>query len=396
MADKKISELTALTTPDGAEELVVNDGGTSKKITVDNIFNQDIDVTGTVTADGLTVDGDATIGGASGGKLGISGQGINALATTTDPSVYRTGSGGSGLFTAAGNLVIQPRTSAARSVSIATSSDGSATLERFRIASNGDLSLYEDTGDEAKFFWDASEERLGIGTSSPARKLEVKDSGDSFVSITAGNTNSSVLEMGDTDDINIGRILYNHTNNYLATYTNNAEAMRIDSSGNVEVKTGNLVIGTSGKGIDFSATSDGSGTMTSELLDDYEEGTWTPTLSGGTSGQDLKYTKIGNVVHIAGTITFSSITGSGTMTIGGLPFTSGSWMASYQSLNAHAYDSLNVGATYQFQTLRVDSNSTTLKIVIPRGDGSIRTFGNYSHVSGGTFAFRVSGSYLTN
>jgi len=36
MADKKISELTALTSPDGAEELVVNDGGTSKKITITN------------------------------------------------------------------------------------------------------------------------------------------------------------------------------------------------------------------------------------------------------------------------------------------------------------------------------------------------------------------------
>ena len=36
MADVKISELTALTSPDGAEELVVNDGGTTKKITITN------------------------------------------------------------------------------------------------------------------------------------------------------------------------------------------------------------------------------------------------------------------------------------------------------------------------------------------------------------------------
>jgi len=38
MADKKISELTELTTPDGSEELVVNDGGTSKKVTIDNLL----------------------------------------------------------------------------------------------------------------------------------------------------------------------------------------------------------------------------------------------------------------------------------------------------------------------------------------------------------------------
>ena len=78
---------------------------------------------------------------------------------------------------------------------------------------------------------------VGIGTSSPARPLEVKQSGDSFISITAGNANSSVLELGDSDDINIGRILYNHSSNYLATYTNNAERMRIQSSGDVLVGT---------------------------------------------------------------------------------------------------------------------------------------------------------------
>ena len=36
MADKKISELTELTTPDGTEELVVNDSGVSKKVQIDN------------------------------------------------------------------------------------------------------------------------------------------------------------------------------------------------------------------------------------------------------------------------------------------------------------------------------------------------------------------------
>jgi hypothetical protein len=125
-----------------------------------------IDVTGTVTADGLTVDGDATIGGTSGGKLSIEGQGINAFATTTEPSIYRTGSGGSDIFGAAGHLVIQPRTSAARSVNIATSANGTTTLKRASFEDNGDISFYEDTGTTPKFFWDASAESLGIGTSS--------------------------------------------------------------------------------------------------------------------------------------------------------------------------------------------------------------------------------------
>jgi hypothetical protein len=68
----------------------------------------------------------------------------------------------------------------------------------------------------------------------------------------------------------------------------------VGADGNVNVLTGNLVIGTAGKGIDFSAT---SGTGTSELLDDYEEGTWTPvTNSGSWNIGFATYTKIGNMV----------------------------------------------------------------------------------------------------
>ena len=156
---------------------------------------------------------------------------------------------------------------------------------------------------------------------------------------------------------------------------------------------GNLAFA-SGKGIDFSA-SEGSGATTS-VLDDYEEGVFTPTLSGGTTANNMHYTKIGRVVHISGSLSFTSISGSGTMTMGGLPYTSINTLDSYTTLSAHAYDSLNVGNnTYQFQTLRVNQNSTNMVIVIPAGNGDIRTFGQYSHVSGSTFRFRVAGYYIT-
>ena len=47
--------------------------------------------------------------------------------------------------------------------------------------------------------------------------------------------------------------------------------MRLSDNGNVSIPNGNLIMAASGNGIDFSATGDGSGTMSSELLDDYEE-----------------------------------------------------------------------------------------------------------------------------
>jgi hypothetical protein len=82
-------------------------------------------------------------------------------------------------------------------------------------------------------------------------------------------------------------------------------------SGDIET-TGNVIIATSGKGIDFSAT---AGTGTSELLDDYEEGLYTATLTPSTSGtitvnssnDQLAYTKIGRVVYVQGFINSSGV-----------------------------------------------------------------------------------------
>ena len=71
-------------------------------------------------------------------------------------------------------------------------------------------------------------------------------------------------------------------------------------SGNVTISNGNLILGTSGKGIDFSAT---SGTGTSEILADYEEGTFTPTWASNVtisvaSGNYGHYRKIGKQVTV--------------------------------------------------------------------------------------------------
>jgi len=100
-------------------------------------------------------------------------------------------------------------------------------------------------------------------------------------------------------------------------------------TGDVQMTTGNLVVGTAGKGIDFSANTHAAG-MTSELLTWYEEGNFTPTLlSGGAqvnrtySVQYGRYTRIGNRVFYHLYITLSAKgTSTGDTTIGGLPFTS--------------------------------------------------------------------------
>ena len=111
----------------------------------------------------------------------------------------------------------------------------------------------------------------------------------------------------------------------LKTATNIINASQIQTpitlSGDLTLSTGNLVIGTSGKGIDFSAT---PGTGTSELLADYEEGTWTPSWSSGVTSYTSRtgnYTRVGNQVTIWGSIQVNVASGAGGgLTITGLPY----------------------------------------------------------------------------
>lgn len=120
------------------------------------------------------------------------------------------------------------------------------------------------------------------------------------------------------------------------------EVARIDLDGSFSTK-GNLVIGTSGKGIDFSPTSDAAG-MTSELLDDYEEGTFTATMlfGGANSGMSYNaqggwYTKIGDTVHFTIFIQMGlKGTSTGAVTVTGLPFVPKNTTSRRYSINTTA------------------------------------------------------------
>lgn len=92
-------------------------------------------------------------------------------------------------------------------------------------------------------------------------------------------------------------------------------------TGDQTIVGGNLVIGTAGNGIDFSADPSAPG-MTSELLDDYEEGTWTPNVGGTATytAQTGYYTKIGNFVKLRFNLTINAIGTGSTVNIQGLPF----------------------------------------------------------------------------
>jgi len=179
---------------------------------------------------------------------------------------------------------------------------------------------------------DASQ-RVGIGTASPATKLNISSAG-ADVEVRASTTTSGNVRFGfDVDGAYYNWIQANRSSGAIQFAISNSEVMQINAVGGLKVintiGVGNATPSTSGAGITFPATQ--SASTDANTLDDYEEGTWTPTLGGSSSDptatyntQTGYYTKIGRQVTIYFYLypaTYSG--GSGTLYIKGVPFTNG-------------------------------------------------------------------------
>ena len=165
---------------------------------------------------------------------------------------------------------------------------------------------------------------------------------------------------------------------------------------------GNLVMA-SGHGIDFSATGDASG-MDNELLDDYEEGSWTPqyqngsgsiTVNGSYSIQYGRYIKIGKMVYVEGALRANvSNNSNGTYDIGGLPFTVSNDTDSGGVLMCKEQSSWTVAPDH-FSPMK---NTTAARARAGLNDGaSSYSNGNTSHFNSGSAnnnRIYFSGSYM--
>jgi hypothetical protein len=167
---------------------------------------------------------------------------------------------------------------------------------------------------------------------------------------------------------------YNPYGNAVITNPINSNDINFNT-GSVLIGMGNLKFNTAGQGIDFSATSNSSGTMTSELLNDYEEGTWTPTLTDNASANVYSsgtrygfYTKVGRIVTATAVFDATTCVAGNSVKVGGLPFTVTNTESRYPGFNSHtmgtAISSTTIHGGYarqaetNFQLLQRDSNIT--------------------------------------
>ena len=144
-------------------------------------------------------------------------------------------------------------------------------------------------------------------------------------------------------------------------------------SGDQTILNGNLVIGTANKGIDFSANSHAAG-MTSELLNDYEEGTFTPTFTNLTVGNGSvfgRYTKVGRIINIQlGFVWGSSSSIAGTIgDITGLPYTV--FAAATNSFQLAVGSIFNPGDGWYSIKSNVQPNGTSLLVTTDFAGASI-------------------------
>jgi hypothetical protein len=324
MADLKISQLTGATTPlAGTEVLPIVQGGATVKVSVANL-------TAGRSFDALGMTLTSTDAGATASPLlELYRDSASPAANDTIGEIEFNGEDSAGNKQAYGLIhgsILSPTSTAEQGQLHFETATAGALTEKMIIGTTNlvineiggifNVRIEGDT-DANLFYTDATNSRVGVGTISPSEKLDV-----------------------------VGKIKLSD----------------------------NLVVGTAAKGIDFSANTGAAG-MTSELLNWYEEGTFTPTFvpsgTGFTSitydaATGAQYIRVGRVVHVQIWLqTTATVIGlaSGVLRVGGLPFTTaastGSTSNGFGSLSVSYADGFP-GATPQNAMPRANSTQIDL------------------------------------
>jgi len=327
------------------------------------------------------------------GTLPTANGGTNLTSFTSGGVVYASSTSalatGSALTWSGTSLGLTGTTSAITNVLTATTAaiytQYSNSGNNFYVGKDGSVSafgttayasiLYEAGNNPMVFFTSATERmridyqgNVGIGTSSPANKLDVIGSANVNGSLTISpNTNLKNTFTFTTNASNDGRL-------FIKSDTTDKVDIQANGSSYFEgctvrfistISVGNSTPSSSGAGLTFPVTQ--SASSNANTLDDYEEGDWTASFVPNTSGTITlssntgTYTKVGRVVTISGNFIVSSVSSpTGYLKIAGLPFAGGS-NAKFRC--AIAIDGTNMNATM-----------TTVLVASIQGDSNIYVF----------------------
>ena len=414
----------------GSNFIVCTDTGTGGSVTIKHenatklaTTSTGIDVTGTVTADG-----------------------IETLATSGDVG-YRLGyNAGSSAYihrdSTTGHYLLESDETG--SSWLVRTDDGAGSLTRLSVERDGDISFYEDTGTTPKFFWDASAESLGIGTSSPTLTIDVRGeavvgSGTDGVKLTysagsstgivdtgftstgieirtgnvqrmlvnstgidvTGTTQTDTVEIGNgsaggtseilfSDNVSArGKIVYDHSASpeTLILSTTGTNAIVIDNSQNVSMPNGDLDVTGSGT---FNTTGDSNSSKglvinTSGTNFESDDGIIQVTHAGGGSTTGGYFMKL----KTGGADKFT-IKGNGDVVTGGVTATSSAGDTQYP-LTAYHPTSTSTRTIARFQS---NVGGTAEDKVVIKADGSIDVTGTVTAGDGHTFGSDASDNLL--
>ena len=227
-------------------------------------------------------------------------------------------------------------------------------------------------------------------------EIVIEGSGQSGMTILSGSSNNGAVSFGDSGDSADGFINYDHANRKLDFGSASVTQWSIDSGGD-------LLPAAADHGIYLGVNS----ATAANLLDDFEFGTWTPTLGNAAGNETMTlnstysgtdkcfYTKVGRMVHVHGYII---ATGNGTHAnaatyLGGLPFAVKSGDSPYSALNVGYGENLNITAGHNMGGYaRVNNSNIALWVWDTATGGTVILRDEIS--SNGGFIFSLT--YSTN